>query len=78
MTLETERTYKLLQMSTKICRNCKHFQQAECPHGPSPGDPEYTSFKWSSISSCKMWTPNLTADEALQILTWRKLAEQDS
>lgn len=76
MSLEDERTFTLLQMSTKVCRHCRYFQTYDCPKGPKPGDP-YTCWPWSSMSACPSWAPNKSADEALQILTWRKLEGQD-
>lgn len=77
MSLENERTFKLLQVSTRVCRHCKFFQTYDCPNGPKEDDPAYKCFPWSSMSACESWKPNAVADEALQILTWRKLEGRD-
>lgn len=77
MSLENERTYKLLQLSVRVCRHCAHFQTFNCPMGPKPDDKNYKCWPWSSMSACEAWKPNERADEALQILTMRKLEGQD-
>jgi hypothetical protein len=66
------RTYDLLQLSTKSCRRCAHFKQLSCS---KIIDDDISNFAWSSLSTCDIWTPNEVADEALQILTMRKLTD---
>lgn len=75
MTLENERTYKLLHLSSKVCRHCELFQTNHCPKAPNEDHPDYKKFLWTSLSSCDSWKPNKTADEALEVLTMRKLQE---
>lgn len=66
------RDYELLQLSTKVCRHCRFFQTLDCSKAPEPGD-KYKCHPWSSMSACDDWQPDEQADEALQILTMRKL-----
>lgn len=53
------------------------FRSFECPTGPNEDDPMRNNFSWSSQSPCKDWTPTAVADEALQVLTMRKLEGKD-
>lgn len=73
MDLEKERTYKLLQLSTRVCRHCAHFRTAGCLQVTDDKLKTLKSFAWSRLSACEGWTANEVADEALQILTMRKL-----
>jgi hypothetical protein len=73
MSLEKERTYKLLWLTTKVCLHCQNYKTDQCPYAPSMEDSNY----WSSLSACDNWTPNAHTDQALQILTMRKLAGED-
>jgi len=72
MDLNDKRDYELMFLSTRICRHCIKFQTYDCPKAPEPGD-KYNCHPWSSMSACDEWTPDEQADEALQILTMRKL-----
>jgi len=65
--------HTLLQQSAKVCCHCEHFMQGSCPKGPNSTDPNFKKFRWSSLSSCSSWEPNPIADNALQIITLRKL-----
>lgn len=77
LNLEKERTYKLLILSTRVCRHCEHFQKYSCTLGPNEDDPDWKTFPWSSMSACDDWEPNAVADEALQVLTMRKLEGEE-
>lgn len=76
MSLENLRTYDLLNLSTKVCCNCVKFRTSECSKAPD-NEHDLVGFPWSSLSACEVWTPNARTDEALQILTWRKLEGRD-
>jgi len=77
MSLEDLQTYKLNRLSTRICRHCDHFRTAQCSQAPVAGTKAFRRFNWSSLSVCDDWTPNPRTDEAMQILTWRKLEGHD-
>lgn len=73
MSLENERTYTLLQLSTKVCRHCENFKQYSCPSVQMLTDQEFKKFSWSSLTICEKWKPTAITEEALEYLTWRKL-----
>ena len=78
MNMEELPTYQLTHLGTKICRHCVHFRTANCPSADVQTRREIRRFNWSSLSTCDAWTPNARTDEALQVLTWRKLEGQDT
>lgn len=71
--MKDKRTHDLLLLSAKVCRHCTKFKTKNC--SKAPADPR--GFIWSSLSTCAEWSPVPVADEALQILTWRKLQGQN-
>lgn len=70
-------TYQLIRLSAKICRHCNHFRTTRCPVANVKTRKEIRCYNWSSLSACDSWTPNARSDEAMQILTWRRLEGQD-
>lgn len=69
MTLHDARTYTLLQLSAEICRNCMFFRnQEKCPPAR-----DFDRNDWSAFKVCNSWSPDDEANEALQVLTMRKL-----
>jgi len=53
------------------------FQSFECPNAPNEDDPICKTFSWSAQTVCDTWSPNKIADEAIQMLTKRKLLGED-
>jgi hypothetical protein len=70
-------TYRLTRLSARICCHCAHFKSIRCTKAPTHSKKEFRRFNWSSLSVCDDWRANSRTDEALQILTWRKLEGQD-
>lgn len=77
MKIENLPTYQLTRLGAKICRHCDHFRKPECAKAPPAGTREFKKFNWSSLSTCDNWKPNPRTDEALQVLTFRRLEGED-
>lgn len=69
----------LKEEAQTVCSNCKFFKSVQCRKFPDTLDPEFDDAYpywrpfWQKLGVCDAWTPNERADEALQLLTMRKL-----